>query len=1039
MLSGQDEGPVYYREIQKNAFLKRIPNEVPSSKLRPLGHKKPPLKPMWTLLCVHNGRTPFLEQYPEPDSAATAAHRPAWRACLKTARHVTASVKPHAGEEYDFLIDTDHGPVRMLAPDWDSMQDWVTLLRSKLHELRILSLGENVYGAPPVAPTPRAAARDPTSPLPPTPPVPPDRVPGIDLAPITRPTVESTQPSENSSTTVTADNHAATTSTNTQESTNIPRTTANSTSLSTKPTSGSATNLNITVSTPNVTFTSTNTNLTTFTNATTNLTAFTNTTANFIASTTNSVSLTPINTTNITTFTNATANLTSFTNATTTLTNFTNATTNLTNEQLNSEVDISNWEPFSLPSTSRDSEPKQSVAKICGQNICLDDSILKRNVTESDEEFFAEIDKIHDSSENISDFEYKQRVVVNNGNESTENEYSTPQRTNITVIQVSNKGPPHTAIPVLGPETDVFDFEFKQKLTVNPEQAKNDFINIVNTEENSYGTVFEKSNSESDYGHISLTTTVNLTGDVKVTDKDGVYERLCMASTSNKGSSPLPLRNVKSMEKMRKSSLPNLEIESDYEYLFPNSSQNNRNLNSTNLQNGRNVEEILPIGRNVRTDVVPNSGNGRSNLPNSKENVPNGRNGQANLPTNREILPNSRNPQSNLPTSREILSNSRNAQSNPNNREILPNSRNAQSNLPTNREILSNGRNDTNHTNPDVPRMNISNINVESIARTLRSNVERSQSQNAYDIGPRQRQNDGRRVPNNSPKREAKIEKSDPPPKPIWKRGLTELSLLSRLRGIGQTKRQESPTRNENEDRGVTSPVKVVHRSRPAGRVDSSRRRSNSLTNSQSPSIPQNPALQPLRARQAAALRAEQRRGACVATTVPVRDPPLLFDYERQVWVARWGMGGTRGGGRAGDRVSGLVGTQPCSATHARHLLKTAHSPIVDILFHRVPLGKIYVITKKDQESLGIKLDNECTIISVEGQSPAGKAGLPPAGKWAVTEVNNRPINLLKGGEEEMNRIAMNGTEVSVLIQPAALVKKIRAAIKASKPLLTMR
>lgn len=55
------------------------------------------------------------------------------------------------------------------------MQDWVTTLRNKLHELRILSRGENVYGAPPVAPLPRAAARDPNSPLPPTPPVPVDR------------------------------------------------------------------------------------------------------------------------------------------------------------------------------------------------------------------------------------------------------------------------------------------------------------------------------------------------------------------------------------------------------------------------------------------------------------------------------------------------------------------------------------------------------------------------------------------------------------------------------------------------------------------------------------------------------------------------------------------------------------------------------------------------------------------------------------------------------------------------------------------------
>lgn len=39
MASSRDEGPVYYREIQKNAYLKRIPNEVGSSKLRPLGSK----------------------------------------------------------------------------------------------------------------------------------------------------------------------------------------------------------------------------------------------------------------------------------------------------------------------------------------------------------------------------------------------------------------------------------------------------------------------------------------------------------------------------------------------------------------------------------------------------------------------------------------------------------------------------------------------------------------------------------------------------------------------------------------------------------------------------------------------------------------------------------------------------------------------------------------------------------------------------------------------------------------------------------------
>nr|XP_026490680.1 flocculation protein FLO11 [Vanessa tameamea] len=857
MSSGYDEGPVYYREIQKNAYLKRIPNDVNSSKIRPLGHKKPPLKPMWTLFCVHNGRTPFLEQYPEPDSPATLAHRPAWRACLRSARHVTASVKPHVGAEYDFLVDTDHGPVRMLAPDWESMQDWVSILRAKLHELRIVSRGENVYGAPPVAPPARAAARDPTSPLPPTPPVPPDRVPGIDLTPITRPTLE------------------------TNESTR-----ENSTPTPQPPTPPASQPVPEIPPTP-----------------------------------------TSLNPQDITTSTTQTfPNTSSLTNVT--------SLTNLSSQD--TEVDISNWEPFSLPSTSRDNEPKKGVAKICGQNICLDDSLFKRNVTDSDEEFFNEIDQINDSDS----FDFKQRVVVNNGDHLNNGE-SAPQRSNVTVIQVSNKGPPHTAIPVLGPETDVFDFEFKQNLRITPQENKTNFVNIVNTEttsDNSYGTVFDNPNSE--YGHISLTTTVSLTGqdvspavntDVNVTavngdrdvtvNSDGLYERLCLASTSNVTASPLSIRRIKA-EKVRKSSLPNLDhVESDYECLFPNSSQSGNTVSQTSATSSTQNGRIHEVSRNV-----------------------------------------------------------------------------------------------------------------DSVSRGLRSNVERSQSQNAYDIAPRQ---SARRDPNSSPKRETKTEKPEmSQPKPIWKRGLTELSLLSRLRGIAQIKRQESPTRQE-EEQPVTSPAKVVHRSRPVGRVDSLRRRSNSLTNCV---VPTAPSLQPLRARQAAALRAEQRRGACVATAVLTRDAPLLCEYERQVWVARWGgaSGGARVCGRAGDRVAALGGVPAHSLAHARGLLKHARGR-VDLLFHRVPLAKIYLINKREDESLGIKLDEECCIVSVEPQSAAGRAGLPPRGRWALTEVNNRPIDIVKGGDEEMNRLASHGTEVSLLIQPAALVKKMRAAIKASKPLLSLR
>ena len=246
---------------------------------------------------------------------------------------------------------------------------------------------------------------------------------------------------------------------------------------------------------------------------------------------------------------------------------------------------------------------------------------------------------------------------------------SVPLRSNITVIQVSNKEPPHTAIPVLGPETNVFDFEFKQKLTIQDSNNQNsNFINIVNTETN---TVTDKP----DYEHISLTTTVSLTPDntavnlsgdtstVSLTDvnNEGQYERLCMASTSNANASPLPIRRIKKLDKIRKSSLPNLEVESNYECLFPPGNT------ITNISNGN-------------LNRVSQTQNGRSN-------------------------------------SSQVGS--------------------------TGHSVLSNG-NTVNGLEIEISRIENSR---------LRTSVERSRSQNAYDVTPRRREN---RIQNNSPKREVR-------------------------------------------------------------------------------------------------------------------------------------------------------------------------------------------------------------------------------------------------------------------------------------------
>ncbi|VVC91291.1 unnamed protein product [Leptidea sinapis] len=68
--------------------------------------------------------------------------------------------------------------------------------------------------------------------------------------------------------------------------------------------------------------------------------------------------------------------------------------------------------------------------------------------------------------------------------------------------------------------------------------------------------------------------------------------------------------------------------------------------------------------------------------------------------------------------------------------------------------------------------------------------------------------------------------------------------------------------------------------------------------------------------------------------------------------IARWGCGGARCAGRAGDALAALGALQPIS-------------------------------------------ERTTNMSSIEANSPASRVGFPP-GKWAVTEVNNRPINLVK-------------------------------------------
>lgn len=161
-----------FREIHKNAWLKRIN----------AGDSKPATKKsekFWVVFCVHDDFEALLEGYQEPRFAPL--HQPLWTLSLQTTQHITHALVP-TENDYEFVITLASTVARFTASSWDSMQEWVSTLRSKLREMKIISPKENLYSRLPEIRQPLLPTRDPMSPLPAPPPVPAAIVPGIEPA-----------------------------------------------------------------------------------------------------------------------------------------------------------------------------------------------------------------------------------------------------------------------------------------------------------------------------------------------------------------------------------------------------------------------------------------------------------------------------------------------------------------------------------------------------------------------------------------------------------------------------------------------------------------------------------------------------------------------------------------------------------------------------------------------------------------------------------------------------------------------------------------
>lgn len=148
---------IVFREIHKNGWLRRTDTtEKETSKF-------------WVVFCVHDDVEPHLEAY--TDQKQAGSHAFIWNSSLKNALHLSPTLCATEQQDFEFCVNFyDDRALRLAAPNYQEMYDWVQTVSRKLTDMKILSPKENFYSKGPGAD--RLPTRDPTSPLP-LPPRPP--------------------------------------------------------------------------------------------------------------------------------------------------------------------------------------------------------------------------------------------------------------------------------------------------------------------------------------------------------------------------------------------------------------------------------------------------------------------------------------------------------------------------------------------------------------------------------------------------------------------------------------------------------------------------------------------------------------------------------------------------------------------------------------------------------------------------------------------------------------------------------------------------
>ncbi|XP_062558531.1 serine-rich adhesin for platelets [Armigeres subalbatus] len=329
---------------------------------------------------------------------------------------------------------------------------------------------------------------------------------------------------------------------------------------------------------------------------------------------------------------------------------------------------------------------------------------------------------------------------------------------------------------------------------------------------------------------------------------------------------------------------------------------------------------------------------------------------------------------------------------------------------------------------------------------------------------------------NLSPSKRAPVDKNiytPQPQRPMLQRGLTEM-VISRstnavVAGGRDPARGRQPTaqqtadkfRNEiNEQRRRSSSTSDAQPETSVNPV--MRARLNGASRLQSPPQPFRPHHQlinqldsmngsnrklTLREQQVMQLRREMMHPGGVRLQLRRKDcinSIGLVDAFGAVWVAGWKQKEhpvLYNALHIGDQLISVAGLAISSAAEAHKAIRGAPGLFVELIIRRVPFGRVYAIRRElDGQCLGLIRDgNTSTIVDVVPNSLTARHGLPPKAQscdglsltfWVLTEINGRPLNLFFKDNEIRDRLNAVGRDISILVQPADLVTKLKKQLK---------